>query len=444
MSTVHEPFDKGCGPDLVHLSIVGGPLAGDTLRTVGGRVDHMGKVFDGHDDADPVRTKYFGIFTSDGGRARRLRDDVQRRRCSAGGGWRFPSRSCSRSASRPKSCAAPVRGHRGHGTGLDPGDAHPDRLFTCDSTGAFSEFRIDPSTGSPLPARRFTPDPAVVNGVTEGWTYSYPPDASGLPVYSNDVAFADLGPADSDKWVLVDLTNHFLELGDGGVSSQVLLLAYQWDPPTSSWVNRAAVSASPFHGSFLSMAMATTIQGGRHYAIVCHGLGFDVFEIERLLDPVPHMTWWPNAAVRPGAGIVGIAVAGDRVFASVPASGGLPDRIEMYTWSGATPEPAAQRFPEPSFVEPLTGLVAIRLGVPRAPWPARRRRLGRPVRLRRLLQYGWIRRGSRSSPLGTGASYGGAIADCRMHEFLRFLRTGVLVLKSDDSFAIVNPVRRRG
>lgn len=456
VSTVHEPFDKGCGPDLVHLSILAGTLAGNTLWTVGGRaVDHMGKVFDVTTDVAPipVRTKYFGIFTSDGAVARgdavyvTTFNGVEVFRPVAGGDFHEQVvQSECRSTEVPAGsgeCAVTEAME----PGSIPGDAHPDRLFTCDSTGAFTEFRIDPSTGTPLPARRFTPDPAVVNGVTEGWSYSYPPVASGLPVYSNDIAFADLGPADSDKWVLVDLTNHFLELGNGGASSQVLLLAYQWDPPTSSWVNRAAVSASPFPGSRLSMAIATTIQGGRHYAIVCHGLGFDVFEIERLLDPVPHMTWWPNAAVRPGAGIVGLAVAGDRVFASVPASGGLPNRIEMYTWSGTTPELSlTQRFPEPSFLEPLTGLVA-------HPGSAYRGR----AYLRGdgstwdvlfgcdayLLQYAWDPARESFQLLGHWRSwYGGPIADCRMHEFSS-LPGGprVLVLKSDDSFAIVNPVR---
>src|SRR5262249_20732280 len=155
--------------------------------------------------------------------------------------------------------------------------------------------------------------------------------------------------ADTDKWVLLDLTNHALHLGDSGVASQVLLLAYQWDPPTSSWVNRAAVAASPIPGFHLSTAIATTIQGGRHYALVCHELGFEVFEIERLLDPSPHMTWWPKASVRPGGAVLGIAVAGDRVFASVPSAKGLPEGIEMYTWSGATPTlTPTRRYPTPT------------------------------------------------------------------------------------------------
>lgn len=452
VSTLHEPFDKGCYPDLVHLSIAGGPFAGETLWTVGGRaVDHMGKVFDVTTDDAPVqvRTKYFGIFTSDGAIAR---DDavyvttfngVETFRPLPGGELheQVVQSDCV-STEVPEgsgNCAVT----EAMDTGTIPGDAYPERLFTCDATGAFTEFRIDPSTGTPLPGRRFTPDPAVVNAVTDGWTYSYP--ESELDAYSNDVAFADLGPADTDKWVLLDLTNHDLQLGESGYSSQVLLLAYQWDPPTSSWVNRAAVAASPMPGNHLSTAIATTVQGGQHYAIVCHELGFEVFQIERLLDPVPTMTWWPKASVRPGGAVLGIAVTGDRVFASVPASKGLPEGIEMYTWSGATPIlTPTRRYPTASFVEPSTGLVAH----PGSAFRGRAYPRGDGSTWdvlfgcnSYLLQYVWDpTRDSFELRGHWRSSYEGPIADCRMHAFPS-LPDGprVLVLKSDDSFAIVKP-----
>ena len=455
VSTVHEPFDKGCGPDLVHLSILGGTFAGDTLWTVGGRaVDHMGKVFDVTNDDAPVeaRTKYFGIFTSDGAVA--FGDAVYLTTFNGVEVFRpvspFSDGGLHEQVVQSDCVSTEVPAGSGQCAvteamepGSIPGDDQPDRLFTCDATGAFTEFRLDPTTGTPLPGRRYTPDPAVVNAVTEGWTYSYPP--TELPVYSNDVAFADLGAADSDKWVLVDLTNRFLHHPDGGISSQVLLLAYLWDPPTSSWVNRAAVAAGPLPGARLSTAIATTIQGGRHYAIVCHDLGFEVFEIERLLDPVPHMTWWPKASMRPGA-VIGLAVADDRVFASVPASKGLPAGIEMYTWSGATPIlTPTRRYPDPSFVEPLTGEVAHPGAANRGRSYLRGDGISWDVLFgceSYLLQYAWDPRTESFDLLGHWrSSYGGPIADCRMHEFPS-LPGGprVLVLKSDDSFAIVKPV----
>ncbi len=458
VSTLHEPFDKGCGPDLVHLTIAGGPLAGDTLWTVGGRaVDHMGKVFDVTTDEAPipVRAKYFGIFTSDGAVARgdavylTTFNGVEVFRpvpggAPAGGGFHEQVVQSDCVSTEVPTGSGKCAVTEAMEPGTIPGDDFPDRLFTCDATGAFTEFRIDPSTGTPQSGRRYVPDPAVVDAVADGWTYSYPP--TSLMAYSNDVAFADLGPDAADKWVLVDLTNHQIQVGEGGVQSQVVLLAYQWDPATSSWVNRAAVAAAPMPGNHLSTAIATTVQKGRHYAIVCHEIGFEVFDIERLSEPIAHMAWCPKASTRPGGAVLGLAVAGDRVFASVPAADGLPQGIEMYTWSGTTPIlTPTRRYPTASFVEPSTGLAA-------HPGLANRGR----VYLRGdgstwdvlfgceayLLQYVWDPvRDSFELRGHWRSSYDGPIADCREFTFPS-LPDGprVLVLKSDDSFAIVRPV----
>jgi hypothetical protein len=457
LDTLHEPFDKGCGPDIVYLSILGGPLAGDTLWTVGGRaVDHMGKVFDVTRDTLPidVRQKYFGIYANDGAVA--FGDDVYLTTFNGVELYQPISTNPFHEQvvqTGSQSTEAPIgSGHCAVTEALEPGHVpgatNPDRAFSCDATGAFCEFQIDPATLELLPARRFVPDASVVNSATDGWSYSYPPSAAGIPVYSNDVAFADLGPEDTDKWVLVDLSNYALPAGDGHASTQVMLLAYQWDPTTSGWVNRAAASMTPIEvGQKVSNAICVTQQGGTHYAVVCHGAGLDVFEIERLRDAVPHMTWWPDAAVRPGADILGVAIAGDHVFVPVPGVGGHPPRIETYVWSGSDPHLTLVRtISEPTFVDRTTGAVAH----PGTAYKGRAYLRDDGVTWDVLfgcdsyvLQFSWTPPGDGLVFLGHWRSfYSGPIADCRMFDFPS-LPGGkkILAVKSGNAFAIIEPVQ---
>ena len=332
-----EGFGFGCHRDMVQIALPA-PVTKSLWTGVDQLSDYIHKVVDvSSNTALPLVDEYFGISTSDGAVAIGTNiytptwGGVVRYELLPGLVWQAVPSSYKPAEVPPDSGNLSITEHID--TGMVDG-VH--RLFTTPATGDLMEFKIDGAGNPQFPARYFV-DATLL---PTAWNYGIPG-----PFFDNDVAFVSLGSLDEQKFVLMDLTDHFV----AGATMQPALLAYKWFPIAPEWRHVASALASRFDLTQDKVEFTNTITladgtGGKRFAIVAHSLGFFTVDITSLTNATPQM--WvvdercsdlsdtvPDCSQ--GKPILGLATSMDRIFVYVNES---PPSIRVYGWNPGTGE----------------------------------------------------------------------------------------------------------
>jgi hypothetical protein len=450
--TLNEPFGFGCRRDMLQIALPS-PLAKTLWTAVDGYVDHLCKVLDvtSSPTTVPRIDEYFALLNCDGGVM--IGTDVylptwnglvRHRWIASESRWEVVPDSYKPAEVPPDSGIVFSTEH------ADAGFANgKHRVFIAPGLGKLMEFEIAPT----LP--HDPQDPNLFNPVISS---SWPPAWHGYPngsYYSNDVAFADLGPNDDQKFVLVDLTN--FAVVSTPLTTQPALLAYRYDPVTPEWDHVATAFASPIVRQNPDAELTNTITiapgvNSKWFAFVAHDMGFFSVDITNLTLPTPSMSIFSQVCSKTGpsgceqgAAIAGLTVSMNRLFVYVNDT---PKTIRIYEWdrSNGAILNLLQEYPQSYFLPPDPN-----------PVDPSNATSGRCYRARfhttntftgagyayfacepYLLQMRWP--GSGASTLDfTGwwrSDYEHALQDCRFYDVPGFA-SGILTVKDGESFALV-------